>query len=47
MDRGAWQDIVHGVAMSQTWLSDQHFHILKDIINHGIFYPWLLDVSLK
>ena len=22
MDRGAWQAIVHGVAKSQTWLSD-------------------------
>ena len=24
MDRGAWQATVHGVAESQTWLSDQH-----------------------
>ena len=24
MDRGAWQAIVHGVAKSQTWLSDFH-----------------------
>ena len=22
MDRGAWQDTVHGVAKSQTWLND-------------------------
>ena len=22
MDRGAWRDTVHGVAKSQTWLSD-------------------------
>ena len=26
MDRGAWWAIVHGVAKSQTWLSDQHTH---------------------
>ena len=26
MDRGAWWATVHGVAKSQTWLSDQHFH---------------------
>ena len=25
MDRGAWWTIVHGVARSQTGLSDQHF----------------------
>ena len=26
MDRGAWRATVHGVAKSQTQLSDQHFH---------------------
>ena len=26
MDRGTWQAVVHGVAKSQTWLSDFHFH---------------------
>jgi len=26
MERGAWQAKVHGVAKSQTRLSDQHFH---------------------
>ena len=26
MDRGAWQATVPGVAKSQTWLSDFHFH---------------------
>ena len=26
MDRGAWWAAVHGVAKSQTGLSDQHFH---------------------
>ena len=28
MDRGAWQTTVHGVAKSQTWLSNWHFHII-------------------
>ena len=27
MDRGAWWAMVHGVAKSQTRLSDQHLHI--------------------
>ena len=27
MDRGAWQDIAHGVAKSWTWLSDFHFKV--------------------
>ena len=27
MDRGAWQAAVHGVAKSQTRLSDEHSHI--------------------
>ena len=36
MDRGAWQATVHGVAMSQTQLSNFHFHFpLRDIINIG------------
>ena len=26
MDRGVWQATVHGVAKSQTWLSDIHFY---------------------
>ena len=26
MDRGAWQATVYGVAKSQTWLNQQHFH---------------------
>ena len=30
MDRGAWQATVHGVAKSQTRLSD--FHIIKDCV---------------
>ena len=27
MDRGAWRSTVHGIAMSQTRLSDKHFHL--------------------
>ena len=27
MDRGAWQATVHGVAKSQNWLRDFHFHM--------------------
>ena len=26
MDRGAWQGTIHGVAKSQTRLSNEHFH---------------------
>ena len=29
MDREAWQATVHGVAKSQTKLSDYHFHFLQ------------------
>ena len=33
MDRGAWQATVHGVAKSQTWLRDWHFHFQRvDIV---------------
>ena len=40
MDRGAWQVIVHGIANSQTWLSDFHF------LGGGprwrlVPYPWM------
>ena len=29
MDRRAWQATVHGVTKSQTWLSNQHFTLIK------------------
>ena len=40
MDRGAWWAAVHGVEMSQTWLSDFaftfHFHALeKEMETHS------------
>ena len=31
MDSGAWQDTVHGVTKSQTWLKRQHAHTQKNI----------------
>ena len=31
MDRGAWRATVHGVAKSQTRLSDKHFHSLFSV----------------
>ena len=45
MDRGAWWAAVHGVAKSQTWLSDFtftfHFHALeKEMATHSsVFLP--------
>ena len=30
-DRGAWWALVHGVANSQTRLSDQHFHFHEQL----------------
>ena len=33
MDRGAWWATVHGVAKSQTWLSDLHFHFLSPLLH--------------
>ena len=45
MDRGAWQAAVHGVASSQTRLSDFtftfHFHPLeKEIATHSSVLAW-------
>ena len=45
MDRGAWWAAVHGVARSQTWLSDFtftfHFHALeKDMETHSSVLAW-------
>ena len=34
MDRGAWQATVHGVAKSQTGLSDFHLFCLKQMSNY-------------
>ena len=30
MDRGTWQATVHEVTKSQTWLSEEHLHFLKE-----------------
>ena len=45
MDRGAWWAAVHGVAQSQTWLSDFtftfHFHALeKEMATHSSVLAW-------
>ena len=38
MDRGAWRDTVHGVAKSQTQLSNFHFQ-QGPIVKHRELYP--------
>ena len=45
MDRGAWWAVVHGVARSQTGLSDFtftfHFHALeKELVTHSSILAW-------
>ena len=45
MDRGAWKAAVHGVAKSQTWLSNFtftfHFHALeKEMATHSSVLAW-------
>ena len=45
MDGGAWKAAVHGVAMSQTRLSDLtftfHFHVLeKEMATHSSVLAW-------
>ena len=45
MDAGAWQAVVHGVAKSQTWLSDFtftfHLHALeKEMATHSSILVW-------
>ena len=48
MDRGAWGDAVHGVAKSQTRLSDStftfHFHALeKEMATHSSVLAWRIQ----
>ena len=44
IDRGAWQATVQGVAKSQTWLSNLHFHFLQhynseaSVLQHSAFF---------
>ena len=44
MDGGAWEAAVHGVAKSQTRLSDFtftfHFHALKEMATHSSVLAW-------
>ena len=41
MDGGAWRAAVHGVAKSQTWLSNFHFHALeKEMATHSSVLAW-------
>ena len=42
LDRGAWKATVHGVAKSQTWLSDYHFHVQEENVgrNHRTVLLW-------
>ena len=44
MDRGAWRSTVHGVAKSQTQLSDHHFPFFfpRQCLAVGMFYQAIL-----
>ena len=46
MDRGAWWATVHGVAKSQTWMSDQHFlSVLRRILSQASWNDNIFDNS--
>ena len=52
MDRGAWWAAVHGVAKSQTGLSDFtftfHFHALeKEMATHSSVLAWRVPVMVE
>ena len=52
MDRGAWWDAVHGVAKSQTRLSDFpftfHFHALeKEMATHSSVLAWRIPGTVE
>ena len=46
MDRGAWQATVHGVAKSQTWLSNFHSHFQPSSWSSSHIHTWLLEKSI-
>ena len=50
-NRGAWQTTVHGVAKSQTWLSDWHFHFLSfytpNVPKNWCFWTVVLEKTLE
>ena len=41
MDRGAWWAAVHGVAKSQTWVSNEHLHCTESYCGMWDLIPWL------
>ena len=43
MDRGAWQAIVQGVAKSQTWPSNQHFHLTVETYEASLNFSTVLS----
>ena len=52
MDRGAWRAAVHGVAKSQTLLSDFtvtfHFHALeKEMATHSSVLAWRIPGTVE
>ena len=52
MDGGAWQAAVHGVAKSQTRLSDLtftfHFHALeKEVATHSSVLAWRIPGTVE
>ena len=44
MDRGSWRATVHGVAKSQTWLSDFHMSCISTVISGAGKCPHLFNL---
>ena len=59
MERGAWRATIHGVAKSQTWLSDFHIHSTYKVTSQTITYfkvyslcfqisyPWISEFPMR